>query len=112
MNTPRTYGGWRARRGFGVGNLTEVQTAVMAGCVLLPLGIWVAVTTFGVPMLVMPIALAISGATAVLTLVPHRAHGTSLGGALIIWLRATTARRKGWSEWETGVFTRHPRSNE
>jgi len=110
--TVRTYGGWRLRRGFGLGRLTEAQTTVMAGCVVAPLACWVAVVTFGLPLVVMPPVLGVSLSLGVVTLVPHRTHGTSLGGALVIWARTRTARRKGWTEWESGVFTRHPRGHE
>ncbi|CAL9677692.1 hypothetical protein SUDANB95_08019 (plasmid) [Actinosynnema sp. ALI-1.44] len=111
MNT-RTYGGWRPRRGFGVGNLSEAQTAVIAGCVFVPLGAWVAIATFGLPLMILPVLLVLAVVLALLTLIPHRTHGTSLGGALVIWTRTRTARRKGWTEWESGVFTRHPRRHE
>ncbi|ATY17094.1 hypothetical protein CU254_41695 (plasmid) [Amycolatopsis sp. AA4] len=112
MSDTRTYGGWRARRGFGVGKLSESQTAVMAGCVMFPLGTWVLVASTGLPLLVMGIALLVSLVTGVLALVPHRSRGVSLGGSLIIAARSATANRKGWSEWESGVFTRHPRGKE
>ncbi|WP_018686864.1 SCO6880 family protein [Actinokineospora enzanensis] len=112
MSNTRMYGGWRPRRGFGVGKLTEAQTAVTAACVFVPLGVWVVITTFGLSLLVMPVAIGIAVVVALLTLIPHRTHGTSLGGAAVIWMRTRTARRKGWTEWETGVFTRHPRKNE
>lgn len=112
MSNMRMYGGWRARRGFGVGNLTEAQTAVIAACVFVPLGVWVVIATFGLPLLITVVAIAVAVVVAMLTLIPHRTHGTSIGGAAVIWMRTRTARRKGWTEWETGVFTRHPRKNE
>src|SRR4051812_45654999 len=106
------YGGWRPRRGFGIGKLSEAQTAVMAACVFVPLTVWVVIATFGLPMLIMLVAIGLAVLVAMLTLIPHRTNGTSLGGALVIWMRTRTARRKGWSAWETGVFTAHPRRNE
>lgn len=112
MSNTRMYGGWRARRGYGVGKLTEAQTLATAACVFAPLGVWVLVTTLGLPMLVMAVAVACAVVAAAATLIPHRGHGTSLGGALLIGLRTRTARRKGWTEWESGVFTRHPRVHE
>ncbi len=112
MGNTRMYGGWRPRRGFGVGKLTEAQTGVMAGAIFVPLGVWIVLTAFGLPLVIMPIALAIAFVVALLTLIPHRTHGTSLGGAVVIWVRSRTARRRGWTEWESGVFTRHPRKNE
>lgn len=112
MSETRTYGGWRPRRGFGIGNLSEAQTVVMAGCVLVPLCVWMVVVSVGLSLLVMPIVIGVAVVVAVLALIPHRTHGTSLGGVLVMWARTHTARRKGWAEWETGVFTRHPRRNE
>lgn len=112
MGEPRTYGGWRPRRGFGLGNLSEAQTAVMVGCVLVPLAMWTLVSTFGLPLLLMPVVIIAAVVVAVLAVVPHRSRGVSLGGALIIGLRSRTARRKGWTEWESGVFTLHPRRGE
>lgn len=110
--TGRTYGGWRPRRGFGLGGLTEAQTGVVAGCVVAPLACWVVVATLGLPLVVMPGVLLVAVVVGVLTVVPHRTHGTSLGGALVIRLRTRTARRRGWTEWESGIFTRHPRGRE
>ncbi|MFJ5984424.1 SCO6880 family protein [Lentzea sp. NPDC092896] len=112
MTQIRTYGGWRPRRGFGIGRLSEIQTAVVAGCVFVPLGCWVAIATFHLPLLLLPIALGVALVCAVLTLIPHRGHGTSLGGALVITARTYTARRKGWNTWESGVLTKHPRRHE
>lgn len=112
MSQMRTYGGWRPRRGFGIGTLTEAQTAVTAACVLGPLCVWIVVAGVGLPLWVMAPVVGVAAVVAVLTLVPHRTHGTSLGGALVMWGRTRTARRKGFTEWETGVFTRHPRRHE
>ncbi|ONI88055.1 hypothetical protein ALI22I_20150 [Saccharothrix sp. ALI-22-I] len=108
----RTYGGWRARRGFGVGRLTEAQTAAMTACLFVPLGVWMVIATFGLPLLILPVVIAVAVITAALTLIPHRAHGTSIGGAVVIWVRTRTARRRGWTDWESGVFTTHPRRHE
>jgi hypothetical protein len=108
----RTYGGWRPRRGFGLGRLTEAQTLVVVGCVLVPLGVWIVVASAALPLLVMAVVVPASVLVAALTLTPSRAHGTSLGGAAVIWARTLGARRKGWTEWESGVFTRHPRGRE
>ncbi|WP_309114658.1 SCO6880 family protein [Saccharothrix sp.] len=108
----RTYGGWRPRRGFGVGRLSEAQTAVVGVCVFAPLGTWMAISAFGLPLLILPVVLAVAAVTALLTLIPHRTHGTSLGGALVVWARTRTAIRKGWSDWESGIFTTHPRKHE
>lgn len=110
--TTRTYGGWRPRRGYGLGRLSEAQTAVVGGCVFVPLACWVLVATFGLPMVVVLVATAAATVVAGLTVIPHRGLGTSLGGAAVLFVRTRTARRKGWSEWETGVFTRHPRRRE
>jgi hypothetical protein len=112
MSETRLSGGWRPRRGFGVGKLTEAQTGVMAGCVFLPLAVWVVITTFGLPLLVLPVVIAAAVLVALLTLTPHRTHGTSLGGAVVIWTRTRTARRKGWNGWQSGVFTAHARRHE
>lgn len=112
MGSSRMYGGWRPRRGFGIGKLSEAQTAVMGGCVFVPLGVWIVITAFGLPLVTMAVAVAAAVVVAMMTLVPHRTHGTSLGGAVVIWARSRTARRRGWTEWESGVFTRHPRKNE
>ncbi len=112
MAEPRTYGGWRPRRGFGLGRLSEAQTAVIAGCVLVPLGMWILVASFGLPILVVGVAVVVAIVVGVLTVVPHRTRGVSLGGALIIALRSASAQRRGWSEWESGVFTTHPRKGE
>lgn len=108
----RTYGGWRARRGFGVGRFTEAQTAVAGGCVLMPLAAWIVVATAGLPATVMLVLLPVSGLVAALALVPHRTRGTSIGGALLVRLRTRHASRQGWSDWESGVFARHPRRRE
>ncbi|GAA4009824.1 hypothetical protein GCM10022247_34950 [Allokutzneria multivorans] len=112
MSKPRTYGGWRPRKGFGVGFLTELQTAVLAGCIGMPLALWIATTSFGLPMVIMPIAVGVAALTAALTLIPNRTHGTSLAGALALFLRTATARRHRWMDWEREVFTRHPRGRE
>lgn len=112
MGESRTYGGWRPRRGYGLGRLSEAQTAVVTGCVLVPLGTWIVVATVGLPALVMIVVTLAAVGVAVLTVVPHRSHGTSLGGALLIWARMSAARRKGWTDWEGAVFTRHPRALE
>lgn len=112
MTETRTYGGWRPRRGYGIGKLSEAQTAVVAACVLMPLGCWMVVATVGLPIAVIGVVAAAAIVVGALTVVPHRAHGTSLGGALVIWFRTGTARRKGWTQWESGVFTRHPRRAE
>ncbi|RJQ66195.1 hypothetical protein D5S17_35820 [Pseudonocardiaceae bacterium YIM PH 21723] len=112
MSEIRMFGGWRKRRGYGVGNLTEAQTLVIAGCVFVPLAVWMVVATVRLPLMIMAVVLALAFVVAVLALVPHSTLGTSIGGALIIWMRTRTARRKGWTEWESGVFTRHPRRNE
>jgi hypothetical protein len=112
MSNTRMYGGWRPRRGFGVGRFTESQTAVLAGCVFIPLGTWVAVATFSLSMLAMPVVIGAAAVIGLLTVIPHRTHGTSIGGALVIWARTGSATRKRWTEWETGVFTTHPRRNE
>lgn len=111
-NSTRMYGGWRARRGYGIGNLTEAQTAVLAGCVFIPLVVWVVIVTFGLSLLIIPFVVGVAVIAAAFTLIPYRAHGTSLGGALMIWVRTRKAGRNGWTEWETGVFTRHPRRQE
>jgi hypothetical protein len=108
----RTYGGWRPRRGYGIGKWSEAQTAVIAGCVLAPLACWMVVATTGLPLLVMLVVTAVAVLVAVLTVVPHRSHGTSLGGAALIWARTRKAHRKGWHQWESGVLTWHPRSAE
>jgi hypothetical protein len=92
--------------------LSEAQTAVVTGCVLVPLGTWIVVATVGLPALVMITVALAAAVVAVLTVVPHRSHGTSLGGALVIWARTSAARRRGWTEWEGGIFTRHPRAQE
>jgi hypothetical protein len=84
----------------------------MAGCVFVPLGVWVVVATVGLPLLVVPVAVAAALVVALVTLIPHRTHGTSLGGAVVIWVRTRSARRQGWNEWQTGVFTTHPRRHE
>jgi hypothetical protein len=84
----------------------------MGGCVLVPLAAWIAIATFGLPLIVIVFVGASALIVAVLTLVPHTTHGTSLGGALLIWFRARSARRHGWNEWESGVFTTHARKNE
>jgi hypothetical protein len=112
MSQARTYGGWRPRRGYGVGRLSEAQTAVVAGCVFVPLGCWVAIASFGLPLVTLLVVTLAAGVVAALTVVPYHTHGTSLGGALVIWVRTRTARRRGWTDWETGLFTRHPRRNE
>lgn len=112
MPETRLYGGWRLRRGFGLGRLSEAQTAVITGCVLLPLVTWIVVVTAELPPLVIISVVMLSTVVAVLTVVPHRTLGTSLGGALVIWARTSVARRKGWLEWEGAVFTRHPRRLE
>lgn len=112
MPDTRTYGGWRPRRGFGIGRLSEAQTAVVAGCVLVPLGTWIVVATAGLPALIMLVSVAAAAVTATLTVVPHRSHGTSLGGAFLIWIRTGVAHRRGWTDWEGAVFTRHPRARE
>jgi hypothetical protein len=112
MGDTRTYGGWRPRRGFGIGRLSEAQTAVTGACVLVPLGVWVLIATFGLPIALLPVAIVVAVVVAIFTLVPHTTHGTSLGGALVIWLRGRTARRRGWNEWESGVFTTHARKHE
>ncbi|MEU0529198.1 SCO6880 family protein [Amycolatopsis tolypomycina] len=108
----RMYGGWRPRRGYGLGNLSEKQTVTVAGCVLVPLGVWMLVASFELPLLLLGAAVAVAVLVAVLTVIPHRTHGTSLGGAVVIWVRTRTARRKGWTQWESGVFTSHARKNE
>lgn len=112
MAETRTYGGWRPRRGYGVGKLSEAQTAVVTACVMVPLGCWIVVATIGLPPLVMIVVALAAVLVAVLTVVPHRSHGTSLGGAVLIRARTGAARRKGWTEWEGAVFTRHARSAE
>ncbi|KAA2261523.1 hypothetical protein F0L68_17275 [Solihabitans fulvus] len=112
MVEPRTYGGWRARRGFGVGNLSESQTIVIAGCVFVPLAWWLAVTTFVLPLVLMLVPTGAVAITLPLALIPHRKLGISLGGAVIASLRTATARRKGWTSWESGVLTAHPRRYE
>jgi hypothetical protein len=106
------YGGWRPRRGFGLGSLTEIQTAVAAGCVLVPLGAWMAVVTLHLPLVIMPVVVTAAVLTGAATLIPHRVHSTSLGGALVIAARTRMARRKGWNDWDSGVFTTHPRRQE
>ncbi|WP_406639164.1 SCO6880 family protein [Amycolatopsis sp. WGS_07] len=112
MSKTRMYGGWRPRRGYGVGRLTETQTAVMGGVVFAPVGVWIVLTTARLPLTVMPFVLVAAAVAAVLTLVPHRGHGTSLGGAAVMWARTAAARRRGWNRWEAGVFSRHPRAAE
>ena len=95
-----------------MGSLSEAQTAVMGGCVGVPLCVWALVANFGLPWQMLPAIAAVAAVTAVLALIPHRTHGTSLGGAIVIWMRTRTARRRGWTAWESGVFTRHPRRHE
>jgi hypothetical protein len=112
MNQTRSYGGWRPRRGFGIGRLSEAQTAGMAAAVLIPLGTWIAVTAFGWPMVVMLFVIPVAVVVAALTLIPHRTHGTSLGGAVVLWTRTRTAHRKGWTTWDNSTFTTHPRRHE
>jgi hypothetical protein len=72
MTDLRTFGGWRPRRGYGVGKLSEAQTAVVAGCVLIPLGCWMVVATVGLPLVVMIAVLAVAAVVAALTIVLHR----------------------------------------
>lgn len=112
MSKTRMYGGWRPRRGYGLGRLTEAQTAVMGAVVFAPVLVWIVLTTARLPLTVMPFVLLAAAVAAVLTLVPHRGHGTSLGGAAVMWARTLTARRRGWTRWASGVFSRHPRANE
>jgi hypothetical protein len=92
--------------------LTEAQTAVLGGCVFLPLGCWIAVATLRLPLVLMALAVPAAVVVGLLTVIPHRLHGTSLGGAVVVWARTHTGRRKGWADWDSGVFTRHPRRNE
>jgi hypothetical protein len=108
----RTYGGWRPRRGFGIGRLTEAQTAMVAVCIAVPLTCWVVVAAARLPLVTVAIAVAAAVVVGGLTVIPHRTHGISLGGALVLWLRTRTATRKQWTDWESGIFTTHPRRQE
>lgn len=66
----RTYGGWREKRGFGLGSLSGGQTAVGLGAVLAGLGL-VLLAPSALPLLLVP-AVAIAG------LVLVRVRGESL----------------------------------
>ncbi|WP_020498859.1 SCO6880 family protein [Sciscionella marina] len=112
MGQLRTYGGWRPRRGFGLGRLSEAQTLAVFVAVLVPLVVWVITATAGLPLVIVLVVLVITLPLAGLAVIPHRRLGVSLGAAMVLRVRTGWARRRGHADWESGVFTRHPRRGE
>jgi hypothetical protein len=88
MSTPvRTYGGWRERRGFGIGSLSGPQTAAGLTAVLMALGI-VMVAPAALPVLAVP---AVLGAAVVML----RVRGESVAALAGRHLRWRVRLRRG-----------------
>lgn len=99
---PRTYGGWREARGFGVGNLTARQCLIVLGAVIaelvvlmfsVPTGLWLA------PAVAVVIAITVA-----------RWQGVPLTDAVLARARWWRARAAGWHEFRGGVVVDHPRA--
>ena len=94
-SAPRTYGGWRERRGFGIAGMDGRATAVAIGVGVLALGIGM-FTTAGLLMMA-PVLLAVAGATVL------RWRGEPV---LVLVRRHAAfrrARRKGWATLAAGI---------
>ena len=93
-SAPRTYGGWRERRGFGIAGMDGRATAVAIGVGVLALGIGM-FTTAGL-LVMAPVLLAVAGATVL------RWRGEPV---LVLVRRHAAfrrARRKGWATLAAG----------
>ncbi|RBM18114.1 hypothetical protein DI005_20185 [Prauserella sp. PE36] len=107
MTTPEatTYGNWRRARGLGLGHLTPVQSAVLLGCLLVPI-LW----TYLLGLLsALPV---IAAASLIAALMVVRVRGTTPADVLLRVSRFSMARHRGWSELSGGVLTDHPRRHD
>ncbi|REF00636.1 SCO6880 family protein [Thermomonospora umbrina] len=102
MSAPRTYGGWRQRRGIGVAGLGS------GGTLLLLAGIVVVVLTGSLA----PRALLYVGppvlAAGALTFI--RVGGVSAGGLILQRARWSYGSRRGWTRYRAGVVVELPRA--
>ncbi len=93
MSTPiRSYGGWRERRGFGVGSLTGPQTAAGLAMVLVAL-LCVMMVPSALPMLAVP--MVVVGA-----LIAVRVRSESVAAVLSRHLRWRVAVRSGATRYD------------
>jgi hypothetical protein len=100
----RSYGNWRAERGWGIGSLSTTATVVVFVAVLAP----VLAVSFA-PIAALP--LAGIGAAVVIAMVV-RIGGVSLADVVTRRFRFQRARAAGWTELTAGVLTEHPRTSD
>lgn len=112
MSEQRLYGGWRPSRGYGLGRLTERQTLAVTGAVLAALTAWIALTTGLLPLAGFVAVVVILGVFTTTALIPVPRTGLSLAGTALVALRGAWARRRGYTQWQSGPLTEHPRRGE
>lgn len=101
---PRTYGNWRAARGFGIGKLGPGQTLTMFLAVFVPiLAVYASAR----------LALILAGVAAlVIAAVVIRVGGQSMADVVTRRIRFSRARAAGWTELSGGLLTDHPRRHD
>ncbi|NYV75576.1 SCO6880 family protein, partial [Streptomyces sp. UH6] len=108
MNEPRNevrlYGGWRRSRGIGLGNLTPTQTAVVMGCVMVPLT--AAMVSGRLAAFLLAPAALVAGVTMA------RWHGTPLVDTVLHAARWRSGRRAGQHTMTSGVLTLHDQDHD
>jgi hypothetical protein len=99
---PRTYGGWRRRRGIGLFGLGTTGTMVLLGAIAV-LVLTTAVSLTAVMWTGPPVA-----AAAAVALI--RVHGVPLATVALIRLRWWRTAMHGWTRYRAGVVVNHPRA--
>ncbi len=98
----RTYGGWRRARGIGLFGAGPAGTAVVLGCVLVPM-LCASVS--------LPLAGVASAPAAVLALLTlTRVGGVSIGHLLLRRTRWTWATARGWRAYRATTVDHHLRA--
>lgn len=99
---PRTYGGWRRRRGIGLGNLDARQTILVLTAI-------VVVLVSAAVSLKLALVLAVPALAIVAVAVAHW-DGVWVTDAALARLRFAVAARRGETTYRSGVVVAHPRA--
>lgn len=99
---PRTYGGWRRRRGIGLLGLGTGGTLTLLGTLVLIMvtGALSARALLYLGPVVLPVA----------ALAIVRVHGVSLGQMAVQRLRWWYGAKRGYTKYKAGVVVEHPRA--
>lgn len=104
VTIPRTYGNWRKARGFGIGSLGPVETAVL----FIAVGVPVFAASFsGTVALALGAIAALVGAAVLI-----RINGQSASDVVMRRVRFSRGKSAGWTELSGGMLTDHPRRED